>query len=324
MTAHLFRRLLAASAFALCLAAPWSVMAQTKITVYSAGPANLIDRLAKGFTKSSGVNVGVFQGTTGQVMARIEAEASNPVVDVLISASWDTAQDFARRGWLDAYTSPNAASVPAEFKSDGAVAQGISALGIAWNPSSGTPKPVDWADLSGAAFKGLVTIPDPAQSGASFELVAALQARTGDWRLFDALRANGAIVAGANAQALNPVLQGAKAAVFGAVDYISLDQKANGESIDVIFPVSGTVVAPRPMMILKSSKHAAEARKFIDYVLSPEGQAEVAGVYLIPARSDIAAKRPALKDIKLLPSDAQVYGRRDALLAGFAASMARK
>ena len=49
-----------------------------------------------------------------------------------------------------------------------------------------------------------------------------------------------------------------KAAVFGAVDYISLDQKANGENIDVIFPVSGTVVAPRPAMILKWSKHVDE------------------------------------------------------------------
>lgn len=45
--------------------------------------------------------------------------------------------------------------------------------------------------------------------------------------MFDSLAANCAIVAGANADALNPVLQGAKAAVFGAVDYISLNSKAN-------------------------------------------------------------------------------------------------
>ena len=324
MTRNSLFKLLAASALAVTVLAMQPAAAQTKITVYSAGPANLIDRLAKGFTQASGINVGVFQGTTGQVMARIEAEAANPVVDVLISASWDTAQDFSKRGWLDTYSSPNAATVPDAFKSEGAVAQGISALGIAWNAASKTPKPTDWSDLAKPDFKGLDTIPDPAQSGASFELVAALQARTGDWSLFEALRNNGVIVAGANAQALNPVLQGAKAAVFGAVDYISLDQKANGESIDVIFPASGTVIAPRPMMVLKWSKHTAEARKFIDYVLSPEGQAEVAKVYLIPARSDVAANRPVMKDLKLLPSDAQVYGRRNALLAGFAAAMARK
>ena len=48
----------------------------------------------------------------------------------------------------------------------------------------------------------------------SFELTAALAGQD-DFKLFKDLQANGAIIAGANAEALNPVLQGAKAAVFG-------------------------------------------------------------------------------------------------------------
>ena len=78
-------------------------------------------------------------------------------------------------------------------------------------------------------------MPDPAQSGSAFELVAALQAKYG-WKLFKDLKANGMIVPGPNAAALNPVLQGAKAAVFGAVDYISFGRRAKGEPVDVIFP----------------------------------------------------------------------------------------
>ena len=302
-----------------------SALAQSRITVYSAGPANLIEALAKGFKAQSGIEVGVFQGTTGQVMARVETEAANPMVDVLISASWDTATDFAWRDRLVAYTSPNAAQVPASLKTETAVAQAVSALGIVWNSKSETPRPSEWADLTKPEYRGLVTTPDPAQSGASFELIAALRAKHGNWTLFQALSANGAIVAGANAQALNPVLQGAKAAVFGAVDYISLAQKADGETIDVIFPASGTVAAPRPMMILKWSRHIEEAKKFIDYVLSPEGQAEVAKVYLMPARSDIKANRPLVKDLNLLTLDTQqVYAQRKEILGEFAAAMARK
>lgn len=293
--------------------------AKADIVVYSAGPANLIDALAKGFAAKSGIKANVFQGTTGQVMARIEAEANNPVVDVLISASWDTATDFGARGWLVPYRSPNAEKVPAALKSDSAVAQAVSALAIAWNPSSGTPKPADWSDLAKPAFKDLVTIPDPAQSGASFELVAGLAAASGSWKLFEDLKANGAVVGAANADALNPVLQGAKAAVFGAVDYISLAQQKAGESIEVLFPASGTVIAPRPMMILKWSKHTEEAKRFIDYVLSDEGQAAVAKVYLIPARSDIGADRPTMQDIKLIPVDAAVLDpKRNETLAAFA------
>lgn len=297
--------------------------AHADITVYTAGPASLIEKLAAGFTAETGVNVSVFQATTGQVMARIEAEASNPVVDVLISASWDTANDFAERGWLVNYDSPNAVNVPDFLKTEGAVAQGVSALAIAWNPNSGTPKPSDWSDLTDAEFKDLVNLPDPAQSGATFELVAALQAQ-GGWDLFEGLAGNGALVAGANAEALNPVLQGAKAAVFGAVDYISFAGKKRGETIEVIFPESGTVIAPRPVMILDWSKQQDDARKFVDYILSDEGQDIVASAELMPARTDIAADRPLIGDLNILPIDAEaVYAKRSETLTEFGAIFGR-
>ncbi|WP_332308351.1 extracellular solute-binding protein [Herbaspirillum autotrophicum] len=109
-------------------------------------------------------------------------------------------------------------------------------------------------------------------------MLSGLQSRQNDraWQLFGALKNNGMVIAGPNAQAMNPVLQGARAAVFGAVDYVALGNQAKGESVEVMFPKSGTVIAPRPMMILKSSKAQDDARKFIDYVLSPQGQAHVA------------------------------------------------
>ena len=308
---------------AITLGLATAATAQDKITVYSAGPANLIETLAKGFTAKTKIPVAVFQGTTGKVMARIEAEASNPVVDVLISASWDTATDFSKRGWLLPYTSPNAATVPDFLKTKDAVAQGVSALAIAWNPKSGTPRPTDWADLAKPPFKDLVTMPDPAESGATFELVAALQGE--GFQLFKSLNANGMVVAGANAAALTPVLQGAKAAVFGAVDYISLGGAAKGESIEVIFPASGTVIAPRPMLILKWSKQPDSAKAFIDYVLSDEGQAAVAKVYLMPARTDVKADRPLIGDLKIISVDTdKVYAARKEILSGFTAATGGK
>jgi iron(III) transport system substrate-binding protein len=288
------------------------------IVVYTAGPGKLIEDLAAGFTAETGTKVEFFQATTGKVMARIEAEAANPVVDVLISASWDTATDFTERGWLLPYTSANAVTVPDFLKTDTAVAQGVAALAIAWNPKSGTPRPTEWTDLAKPEFKDLVNLPDPAQSGSAFELVAALSAG-GDMAMFDSLSANGAIVAGANADALNPVLQGAKAAVFGAVDYISLNGKAKGESIEVIFPESGTVIAPRPVMILNWSKNQDEAKAFVDYILSDAGQAIVAKQNLMPARADVAADRPLIADLQILPIDAAaVYGKRAETLEAFA------
>jgi iron(III) transport system substrate-binding protein len=291
--------------------------AHAQVTVYSASPAGLINQLSKDFTAKTGIKVNVFQATTGQIMARIESEAANPQVDVLISASWDTATDFAKRGWLVDYKSPNADKVPGFLKSPGAVAQGVSALAIAWNSASGTPEPTEWADLAKPAYKDLVNIPDPALSGSSFELTAVLTSK--DSALFKSLKANGAIVAGANADALNATLQGAKAVTFGAVDYNVIAAARKGEKIKVIFPKSGTVIAPRPMMILNWSKHQDDARKFVDYVLSDEGQAAVAKADLMPARTDIKADRPLITDLTLIKYDVnEVYGKREQTLKSFA------
>ncbi len=227
------------------------------LTVYTAGPGSLAKNLASGFEQQSGVKVNIFQATTGKVMARLEAEQANPQADILISASWETAEDLHKRGWLLPFTSANAEKVPGTLKSADYVAQGISALGIVWNSKSGTPEPKEWRDLTAPAFKDKVTTPDPALSGASLDLLIGLQNGMGDnaWQLFDDLKKNGMVVSGPNAQAVTPVMQGAKAAVFGAVDYGTYGNIAQGESLKVIFPASGTVIAPRPMMILKSTQH---------------------------------------------------------------------
>ncbi|MCP6006325.1 ABC transporter substrate-binding protein [Klebsiella pneumoniae] len=289
------------------------------LTVYTAGPGSLAKSLASGFEQQTGVMVTVFQATTGKVMARLEAEQANPQADVLISASWDTAEDLHQRGWLLPFASANADQVPANLKSADYIAQGVSALGIVWNSKSGTPEPKEWRDLTQPAFKDKVTTPDPALSGASLDLLIGLQNSMGDqaWQLFDDLKKNGMVVSGPNAQAVTPVMQGAKAAVFGAVDYVSYGNIQQGESLKVIFPASGTVIAPRPMMILKTSQHADDAKAFIDYVLSPEGQARVADAWLMPARRDVAAKRPLLDALKVLPTTSEGSSERGAVLARF-------
>jgi iron(III) transport system substrate-binding protein len=142
------------------------------------------------------------------------------------------------------------------------------------------------------------------------------------WQMLSDLVTNGMIVSGPNAAALNPVLQGAKAVVFGAVDYISYGRAARGESIEVIVPESGTVIAPRPMMILQSSKQPNAAKAFYDYVLSEEGQNLVAATWMMPARADVQGLRAGINDLTIIEVDGDaVAARRDQILTRFNSSV---
>lgn len=282
-----------------------SAQAADTLTVYSAGPKPLSGALAKAFTEKTGIKVELFQSNSGKVMSRYQAEKANPQVDVLISASWGHAITLDEAGELLAYESANTATIPDNLKTGTYAAQGAAALAIAYNTKSGLPAPAQWADLTKPEYKDQVTMPDPAKSGSALTLVQGLEAQQGDkaWELFAGLKANGLLVPGANKAALNPVLQGAKGVVFGAVDYIVIGQKAKGEAIEVVHPSEGTVLAPRPIMIPASTKKADLAKQFVDFVLSTDGQKLVADRFILPARQDVEAKRPGYSDLNIIEFD---------------------
>jgi iron(III) transport system substrate-binding protein len=147
-------------------------------------------------------------------------------------------------------------------------------------------------------------MPDPAQSGSAFDLVAGLEAAMGEdaWDLLAALAANGMIVPGPNAAALNPVLQGARPRLRrGGLHF--LRQAAQGETIEVIVPDSGTVIAPRPMMILASTAKPDAAKAFVDFVLSEAGQRWSPRPYLMPARTDVEGLRPGIAELTVIEVD---------------------
>ena len=74
-----------------------------KVTVYMPSPAGLADKLATLFTEKTCVEVEQFQGTTGEILARLEAEQANPVADVVILASWSDGLSMKADDKLESY-----------------------------------------------------------------------------------------------------------------------------------------------------------------------------------------------------------------------------
>lgn len=272
-----------------------------KLTVYTAGPEGLATKLIEGYEAKTGVKVEVFQGTTGKILARMEAEKSNPVADVVILASLPSAQGLKQEGLTLAYPEAQHAD---KLNPDWSDAEGnyfstsASALGIAYNTKIVKTPPVSWEDLTKPEFKDQVNVPDPSLSGSALDFMTGYLSAKGDsgWSLFESLKKNGAVMAGANQEALDPVITGAKGVVAAAVDYMTYKAKAKGEPVDIVYPKEGTVISPRPAAILKSTQHEANAKAFIDYLLSDEAQKLVADAALLPGRTDIKAENRANLD----------------------------
>jgi iron(III) transport system substrate-binding protein len=280
-----------------------------KLVVYSAGPKELAEAIQKGYETKTGVKIEMFQGTTGKVLSRMEAEKANPVVDVVILASLPATQGLKKNGLTLEYKDAKNADklIPEWSDKDGHFfGYSASALGIGYNTKLVPTPPKEWADLTKEEWKGKVNIPDPALSGSALDFVTGYLSGKGDsgWELLEQYKKNGVAMAGANQEALDPVITGAKSIVVAGVDYLTYQAKAKGEPIDMIYPASGTVISPRPASIIKTSKNPDAAKAYIDYLLSDEAQAMIADTYLLPGRKDIKAKnRPGVDQIPQMKID---------------------
>ncbi|MDM5232556.1 ABC transporter substrate-binding protein [Lysinibacillus pakistanensis] len=270
------------------------------LTVYSAGPDGLAANIQQAFEEKTGIKVEMFQGTTGKILSRLEAEKNNPVADVVVLASVASMDGLKETSQLQSYQDAKQAE---KINSDWSDAEGYyygysaSALGIAYNTKNTQEVPTDWSDLAKEQWQNKINIPDPSLSGSAVDfLYGYALAEKNAWKTMGLWKNNGLQVNGANKEALDAVITGDKNATIAGVDYMAYKAKADGEPVEIMYPKSGTVVSPRAVGILKDAKHIEAAKEYVDFLLSDEGQKLVTDAYLLPGNKEIPVKNRAALD----------------------------
>ncbi|MEM5544380.1 ABC transporter substrate-binding protein [Sulfitobacter sp. AS92] len=301
-----------------------TAMADT-ITLYTSQPNADAQRTVDAFMAANpGTEVDWVRDGTTKLMARLRAEieAGNPQPDVLLIADTVTLEGMAQEGLLTAYQSPEAADYDAGLHS----AEGyyhstkLITTGVVYNTGVETA-PTSWKDLSDASIKGQIAMPSPLYSGAALIHLATL---TGDetlgWEYYENLAANEARAQGGNGGTFKAVASGEKP--YGmVVDFLAIRNKADGSPIDFVFPEEGVSYVTEPVAIMSSAKNVEGAEKFVDFLLSSEGQELVLDMGYIPARDGMGVPEgfPAREDIKLMAFDpAEALATAEANKAKFA------
>ncbi|MGE7933426.1 ABC transporter substrate-binding protein [Viridibacillus arvi] len=275
------------------------------LTVYSAGPDGLAANVQQAFEEKTGMKVEMFQGTTGKILSRLEAEKTNPVADVVVLASVASMDGMKEADQLQSYKDAGNAD---KINSDWSDAEGYyygysaSALGIAYNTKNAKTVPSEWSDLAKAEWKDKINIPDPSLSGSAVDFIYGYtEAEKTGWDIIQSWKTNGLQVNGANKEALDSVITGDKDATISGVDYMAYKAKADGEPVEIVYPKSGTVVSPRAVGIMKDAKNVDGAQAYVNFLLSDEGQKLVTDAYLLPGNKEIPVKdRAALDEIPQL------------------------
>lgn len=285
----------------------------TEVTVYSPHPADPLNAGVKLFEEKTGIKVNVVAAGTGELLKRIEAEAANPLADVLWGGGAESLAAY--NDYFDSFTSSEAAVIDAGNKDAAGKWIGESPLPmvIMYNKNlvAEADVPKGWADLLDAKFKGQIAYADPAKSGSSFTILATMVTAFGGgdvgWSFIEKFVANlDGKVLGSSSGVYKGVNDGEYAVGLtlekSAQEYV----KANPDVVGFIYPEEGTSAVPDGIALVKGAKNKEAAEIFINFMLSSENQQMMSENYnRRPVRNDLAAPEglPTLAEIKLVDYD---------------------
>ena len=310
MTPFTMNRLLAPAALgALTLLSTATAFANSAV-MYTSNNVQVIDTATDVAKKTApGLNIQKVTSGTGALMKRIEAEAKNPLGDVVWGAGFGTMAAFRQN--FQPYESAQAKDIPAQFKGPDLLWVGSNAhvmiLMINNKQLKGATAPKSWTDLFAPAWKNKIIMGDPATSGSAYDQVYGI------YQLFGAdglkkLAAN-VVISKSSAQVYKSVANG-EYPIGITMEYAAYSYVAGGQKeIELVYPQEGAFVAPEAVAIIKNPKNgAAAAQQLYDVLLSKEVQeAELIQNFRRPTRSDIdvskLTKLPNLSNIKVVGTD---------------------
>ncbi len=256
------------------------------------------------FTKQTGITVDVLpSGDAGAALNQVILTKSSPIGDAFYGLDNTFLSRALDAGIFQPYQSPQLASVPSTYQLDPhhrvtPIDHGDVCINYdkPWFASHRIPVPTSLDDLTKPAYRGRLVVENPATSSPGLAFVLATIARYGErgWRGYWAkLRANGVQVVDGWDQAYNGSFSagGGNGSIPLVVSYASSPPAAvvNANPQPAQSPV-GTMLSScfrqiEFIGVLKTTTHAAAARKLVDFMLSQRFQADMPlQMYVFPVR----------------------------------------
>jgi iron(III) transport system substrate-binding protein len=256
-----------------------SSSAKVTLTVYS---AQGYDKAAvTAFQKATGIPVKLDYNSTGPLLTQIEASKNNPNwgllwVDGATAFAALDQQGMLLKGYEPSvnWNSLGTQSLPADKSYTPA---GVTLMAAVVYDKTKVPNPpTTWQQLTQPQWKGAVGMNDPSQSGPTYPFIAGMMNYLGGVsageKYFSQLKANGLVIHPTNGDTLQALGSGQiklalvqSSAGIGAV--------VGGKNLAVKYLDPATILPSAIGIDAKApAAEQAEAKQFIEFVLSPAGQ----------------------------------------------------
>lgn len=314
---HRTMRLLSGVLLAAFAALP--ALSQT-LTVYSAYENSQMRPLIQAFERANpGVKVEHFRQPGEELLATLELElrAKSPKADVVGLNSASLAVLQKRHGAIAPYAPKDIDRVRAEVRDaqNLVIPAFINIYLIHYNTKRVTAAdaPQSWSALLDPRWKNAIAMADPASSQSVHSFVWFITEYLGKsdpanygWNYFKRLGANGVHLESSHGTIRDLTVSGERPV---AVQLLANAQTAanRGEPASPVWPREGVPGEVSAFALLKDAKNADAGRKWLDFVVSLDGQALMpASLGGAPVRNDVAYKYPdgtPLDKVRIVPVD---------------------
>jgi len=265
------------------------------------------EAVLEAFRKESGIKIEVVpSGDAGELVNKSALTAGNPLGDVLFGVDNTFLSRALEADLFEPYESPALTSVPDDLELDAehfvtpidhgevCVNYHLPAYG-----GSESPPPTTLAELPQARYRDQLVVENPATSSPGLAFLLATIARFGEpgwedyWR---SLRANGVQIVAGWEEAYNGSFSGGA----GKGDRPLVVSYASSPPAEVHFSETPEAVPSTAVMedgcfrqvefagVLRGSSQIEAAQKVIDFLLSPEFQADIPlNMFVFPAREGV-------------------------------------
>jgi iron(III) transport system substrate-binding protein len=309
------KRILPICILTLLVCAP-AFAAPSPLVLYTSQIDEDVEGLLGAFkAKHPGVEVVVFRSGTEEVISKVMAEKMTGEIkaDVLLLADSVTFDALKTQGLLEPYRSPELASIPAKFADKDGMYCGTKVLAtvLIYNTNKVKTAPDSWKVMTDAANKGNTFIASPLYSGAAAYQLGVLTRSEGfGWKYYEDLKTAGVSVGKGNGGVITAIAGGEKA--YGlVVDYMALRAKKQGSPVDFAYAKEGATIVTEPIAIVKKENINPNAKIFVDFVLSEDGQKLVVTQDYTPVRNGVPAPEglKSASELEILDFDPALLAR---------------
>lgn len=274
-----------------------AIAQQKELNLYGSAEPRVIEHLAKGFEKESGVKVNWIRMSSGETLARLRAEKANPQADVWWGGTLDPHSFAAREGLTEPYRPSIFHELDPRFRDpiggNDVIGVYVGILGFSVNEKvlkkMGLQIPKGWQDLINPQYKGLIGVANPNTSGTALTTLATqvfLLGENGGLNYMKKLHQN---IAHYTKSGVAPGILAGRGEIAIAIIFLhdAIYHAEEGYPVTPIVPREGTGYEIGGLNLVKGAKHPRLAKQFIDWVVSAKVQESLAsiGSYQLPTNT---------------------------------------